>query len=115
LGADLIGLAGAKVIRFTSAVRANDNDLLTDSIDEGHAIVLLSRKGAQFFVSNDITVDKENEAIGEDAVAWTKPKAQLFKASGPTNPEALTNLKEVLRKKIEALKAPKGNKAGQKK
>jgi hypothetical protein len=114
LGADLIGNAGAKVVRFTTAVRATNDDLVNDAIDEGHAIVLLSRKGQQFFVSNDITVDKEQDAIGPDAVAWTKSTAPLHKATGSTNPEALANLKESLRKKIDALKAQKGGKAGKK-
>jgi hypothetical protein len=96
-------------------VRATNDDLVNDAIDEGHAIVLLSRKGEKFIVSNDIIVDKEDDAIGEEAVAWTKKTAPLHKATGPTNPEALANLKDSLAKKIEAIKAGKGNKAGQKK
>lgn len=109
LGADLLQLAGATLIAFVSAVRATDDDILNDTIDSGHAIAHLKRKGQDFFVSNDLIVLKEEDAIGPDAVAWGNSKAPLTKASGPTNAAAQAALERVIGRKKEALEAkPKG-------
>lgn len=109
LGGHLLQLAGATLIKFVSAVRATNDDILNDTIDSGHAITHMKRKGKDFFVSNDLIVFKEDDAIGPDAVAWGNSKAPLTKASGPTNAAALQALKQAIIRKKEALEAkPKG-------
>jgi len=103
LGEHMLALAGARLTKFTSAVRATDDDVLNNTISAGHAIAQMSRNGKQFFVSNYLIVFSENEAIGPDAVAWEKAKAPLFKASGSSNSEALAALEKVLQKKEQEL------------
>jgi uncharacterized protein DUF4157 len=111
LGAHLLSQAGAKVVRFITAVRATDDDLLNNTIDDGHALAQLTRNGEQFFVSNDLVVKKEKDGIGPDAVAWTKKDAPLHKASGSTNAAALAALIDQLAKKRQALEQKSKGKA----
>ena len=99
LGAFLISKAGGKVVSFTSAVRATDDDILSDTISDGHAITHMVRAGKHFFVSNDLIVDREEDAIGPGAVAWHEPNAPLHKASGATNGAGLSALKKVIIRK----------------
>ena len=110
LGADLFTKAGGKVDRFINAVRATDDDVKNNRIDEGHALAQITRTGQTFFVSNDLTVDTEKGGIGPDAVAWDKKDAPLFKAAGSTQPASLAALIAALKKKMDALNAPKGGK-----
>jgi hypothetical protein len=96
LGAHLFTQAGGKVKRFISAVRATDAQIRSDTIAAGHALAEISRGGKTFFVSNDLIFDKEDKALD---VAWENENAPMFKASGPTNAEALQALREKLKKK----------------
>ena len=112
LGAHLLEKAGAKVVRFTTAVLATDDDIVNDTIADGHAIVLLSRNKEEFVVSNDSTYGTEKEAFNS---VWPTRKATEFhQATGKTNPDALKNLRDSLGKKSEAIKASRA-KAGKKK
>lgn len=97
LGADLFKLAGGSVTRFISAVRATDEQIRRNEIDEGHALAEISRNGKTFFVSNQYTFDKEKDAMD---VAWAHPNAPMTKATGNTNNGALDALKEKLKKKM---------------
>jgi hypothetical protein len=107
LGAHMLALAGAKLTKFISAVRATDDDILNNTISEGHAVAELSRQGTPFFVSNHLIVFSEKDAIGPNAVAWTKPQDPLFKASGSSNAAALDALKKVIQKKEQELEKSK--------
>jgi hypothetical protein len=81
LGAHLLKLAGAKLKTFIVAVRATEDDLANNTIDSGHAIAGMSRKGEDFFVSNDSIVSTKDDGIGPNAVAWRKSTADLIEAS----------------------------------
>ena len=100
LGAHLLTLAGGKVDKFITAVRATDEHIRTDSIDSGHAVAVINRGGKKLFVSNDSIFDTEKEAFD---VAWGNPAAPMHKASGPTNNASLEALKKDLAKKMEQL------------
>lgn len=84
LGAHLLVQAGASLKEFVVAVRATDEDIAGNKIDEGHALAHLTRQGKHFWVSNHLIVMSENDGIGPDAVAWEKKDAPLHKRSGPT-------------------------------
>ncbi len=103
VGAHLLVQAGAKLNRFINAVRATDEDIRNNRIDEGHTIAILKRKGETFIVSNDLIVGKIKEGIGPDAVAWAKRNAPLYTGSGATNAASLKALKKVLMKKANSL------------
>ena len=100
LGAHLLKLAGGKVTKFITAVRATDDDIRNNRIDSGHAVAVISRGGKKLFVSNDSIFDTEKEAFD---VAWGNPSAPMHKASGPTNAASLAALKAQLAKKMEKL------------
>jgi hypothetical protein len=100
LGSHLLKFAGATLKNFIVAVRANDDDILNDRIDAGHALAVMTRNGKQFFISNHLIVFKEDDGIGEDAVAWEHSKATLRKQSGATIPgtnRALGNQLDTIR------------------
>ena len=84
LGAHLLVQAGASLREFVVAVRATNDDIASDKIDEGHALAHLTRGGKHFWVSNHLIVMSENDGIGPNAVAWTKKNAPLLKQSGAT-------------------------------
>lgn len=96
LGAHLLGKAGAVLKEFVVAVRATDQDIATDRIDEGHALAHVVRDGKNAWVSNGLIVSSEAGGIGPDAVAWEKSKAPLRTATGPTINEANQRLAELL-------------------
>ncbi len=100
LGAQLLTLAGGKVTRFISAVRATNEHIRNDTIDSGHAVAEISRGGKKLFVSSDSIFDTEKEAFN---VAWGNPAAPKHEASGPTNNASLEALKQKLAKKMEQL------------
>jgi uncharacterized protein DUF4157 len=97
LGADLFTLAGGRVTTFISAVRATNEQIRSNTIDEGHALAQISRQGKTFFVSNYLTFDKEKDAMD---VAWAHPNAPMIRATGPTNNAALEALREQLRRRM---------------
>jgi hypothetical protein len=97
LGARLLTLAGGNVTRFISAVRATDENIRANKIDDGHAIAEVTRGGKTFFVSNDSIFDTEERALD---VAWANPDAPLIQATGSTNAAALAALKALLAKKM---------------
>ena len=84
LGSVLLARAGARLKNFIVAVRATDDDVASDRIDEGHALAAMSRAGKDFFVSNHLIVNTKNDGIGPNAVAWDKSNAPLHEASGAT-------------------------------
>lgn len=100
LGAHLLTLAGGKVDKFITAVRATNEHIRTDTIDSGHAVAVINRGGKKLFVSNDSIFDTEKEAFD---VAWGNPAAPMHQASGPTNNASLEALKKKLAKKMEQL------------
>jgi hypothetical protein len=84
LGAHLLVQAGASLREFVVAVRATNDDIDGNKIDEGHALAHLTRQGKHFWVSNHLVVMSENDGIGPNAVAWNKKDAPLHKRSGAT-------------------------------
>ena len=86
LGSHLLKLSGAKLVTFIVAVRATDADLLSGHIDAGHAVAKMTREGATFFVSNDSIVKTEDDAIGEDAVAWSEQQGTAVRRIGQHHP-----------------------------
>lgn len=96
LGAHLLRKAGATLKEFVVAVRATDEDITSDKIDEGHALAHISRDGKDGWVSNDSIVSSEEGGIGPNAVAWVKSKAPLHKATGSTIIGANERLRSML-------------------
>jgi len=88
LGADLLAAAGGKVTGFIVAVRASAEQLHSHQLDDGHAVAVISRKGETLFVSNDLIVRDQNQAIGPDAVAWKHKNFPLLTTRGKTWQEA---------------------------
>jgi hypothetical protein len=107
LGSHLLGLTGAKLITFIVAIRATDDNLLSGNIDAGHAVAKMNRGGKVFFVSNDSIVFTEDDAIGEDAVAWRNSKAPRFDGSAKTIPAATDAAWKKIEKKTDDLRNPK--------
>jgi hypothetical protein len=100
LGSHLLKFAGAKLDSFIVAVRADDDDIVNDRVDAGHALAKMTLKSQTFFISNHLIVFKEDDGIGENAVAWEKSKAKLRKTSGGTIPgtnRALGNILDRIR------------------
>jgi len=89
MGAALMHLAGATSISFTVAVRATDEQIKNNAIDEGHAIVKVTRNAGTFFISNDSTFDTEKEAMD---VMWDHPDFPLHKASAVVYNDAVRAL-----------------------
>lgn len=96
LGSHLLTFAGARLKTFIVAVRATDEDVVSNRIDAGHALAAMNRAGKDFFVSNHLIVNTKNDGIGPDAVAWEKSKAPLHEASGTTIPGANAALRDRL-------------------
>ena len=70
------------------AIRASNEQLRTGRLDDGHAVAVITRKGARRFVSNDLIVNNENDAIGPDAVAWDHRDHPLITGRGRTVQQA---------------------------
>jgi hypothetical protein len=104
LGSHLLTRAGATFKEFIVAVRATDADIVGNKIDEGHALAHMKRKGKDFFVSNHLIVDTEDEGIGSDAVAWDKKDAPLHKTAGATIPGTNSALEAQLGKLAEKIR-----------
>lgn len=98
LGAHLLTLAGGKVSKFITGVRATDDDIRNDRIAVGHAIVVITRKGKTLVVSNDSIYDSETKAF--ESVWGTAKTPPRYEASGPTNNAALDALRAQLAKKM---------------
>lgn len=73
---------------FIVAVRASAEQLHSHQLDDGHAVAVISRKGETLFVSNDLIVRDQNQAIGPDAVAWKHKNFPLLTTRGKTWQEA---------------------------
>jgi hypothetical protein len=96
VGATLLQEAGARLVHFTLAVRATDEQIRNNKIDAGHAIAVMRRKGANLIVSNDSIVGNVNDAIGPEAVAWQNAQAPLHRANGQTLAIAKRALERIL-------------------
>jgi hypothetical protein len=96
LGAALLTAAGAKTQEFIVAVRASEEQLRDNRLDDGHAVAVLKRRGETLIVSNDLVVHNPNDAIGPDAVRWEHKNFRLITAKGRTWQEA----NEALGKKL---------------
>jgi hypothetical protein len=112
LGSHLLKLAGATFDRFILAVRATDEDLVTNRVDSGHALAAMKRNGTGFFVSNNLIVFTKNDGIGPDAVAWGNSKAPLREAAGATIPGTNTRLANDLAARIRALQRTRSQPEG---
>jgi hypothetical protein len=95
MGAALMNRAGASNIVFTIAVRASNEQIKNDTLDDGHAIAKVTRQSKVFFVSNYLTNDTEAEAMD---VAWEHPDLPLHKATASDYNTATKKLAEELAK-----------------
>jgi hypothetical protein len=98
LGANLLAAAGAIRQEFIVAIRASPQQLRTRQLDDGHAVAVMTRRGATLDVSNDLVVRNVNDAIGPDAVAWTHKEFLLITARGNTVQQATAALVRELAK-----------------
>lgn len=104
LGARLFELAGGRVESFIVGVRASDEQLLAgDTLDDVHALAQIRRKGRRFFVSNDSIVDSEQDGIGPNAVAWTRPDNPIFLGRGNSIAAAVTSVQQRMSQRIRQL------------
>ena len=112
LGAHLFAQAGGKLKEFIIGARVSDDDLLNaKEYSDVHALASISREGATFFVSNDTTVNSEDEGIGPNAVEWHNKDNPIFLERGKTIAEAVQNLEARLqreRQKKQKTQKPKG-------
>lgn len=104
LGARLLELAGGRVERFILGVRASDAQLRAgNTLDDAHALAQIKRKGARFFVSNDSVVSREQDGIGPNAVAWTRPDNPIYIGRGNTLAAAVRSVQQRLSQRIRQL------------
>jgi hypothetical protein len=103
LGAALLGVAGANTQEFIVAFRASPEQLRTGQLGEGHAVAVITRNGATLFVSNDLVVHNENDAIGPDAVAWDHKEFPVIKGRGRTMQAAIAALQAELARRRSQL------------
>ncbi|PWB55636.1 MAG: hypothetical protein C3F18_05515 [Nitrosomonadales bacterium] len=104
LGARLFELAGGRVERFIIGVRASDQQLQAgNTLDDAHALAQISRNGRRFFVSNDSVVDSEQEGIGPNAVAWTRPDNPIYIGRGNSVAAALRSVQQRMSQRIRQL------------
>ena len=89
MGAALAARAGGTKITFTLAVRASQEQIQADELDDAHAIARVTRQSGTFFISNHLTTDTEAEAMD---VNWAHPTNPLHIATGNSYNEALTTL-----------------------
>jgi hypothetical protein len=104
LGARLLELAGGRVERFIIGVRASDAQLRAgNTLDDAHALAQIRRKGERFFVSNDSVVGREQDGIGPNAVAWTRPDNPIYTGRGNTLAAAVRSAQQRLSQRIRQL------------
>ncbi|MFA5241068.1 MAG: DUF4157 domain-containing protein [Sulfuricella sp.] len=104
LGARLLELAGGRVERFIIGVRASDQQLRAgNTLDDAHALAQIRRKGERFFVSNDSVVNREQDGIGPNAVAWTRPDNPIYTGRGNTLAAAVRSAQQRLSQRIRQL------------
>lgn len=95
MGAALMKRAGATKLEFTIAVRASVEQIQNNTIDDGHAIVKVTRQSGTFFISNDSTENTEAEAMN---VAWDNPALPMHKATASNYNDAVRKLEKQLAK-----------------
>lgn len=104
LGARLFELAGGRVERFILGVRASDEQLRAgNTLDDAHALAQIRRNGERFFVSNDSVVSREQDGIGPNAVAWTRPNNPIYIGRGNTLAVAVQSAQQRLDQRIRQL------------
>jgi hypothetical protein len=104
LGARLFELAGGRVERFILGVRASDQQLRAgNTLDDAHALAQIRRNGERFFVSNAAVVSREQDGIGPNAVAWTRPDNPIYTGRGNSLAAAVGNAQQRLSQRIRQL------------
>jgi hypothetical protein len=104
LGARLMELAGGRVERFIVGVRASDPQLRAgNTLDDAHALAQVRRGGQRFFISNDSVVDREQDGIGPNAVAWTRPDNPIYTGYGNSIAAAAGSAQQRMRRRIRQL------------
>ena len=88
LGSHLLSLAGAKLITFIVIFHATDENLRSNTFNDGHAVAKMNRGGKVFFVSNDSIAFSDDAAFGREAVLWHNKDAPVFTGSATTIPAA---------------------------
>lgn len=66
-------------------------------------MAVMTRKGASFFVSNDLIVRTLDDAIGPNAVAWTHKDFPLIPGEGKTVQQATAATISEMQRRIHAL------------
>lgn len=106
LGARLFELAGGRIEDFIVGVRASDAQLQNDmELDDAHALAQIRRRGQRFYVSNHLTVEREQDGIGPDAVAWSRPDNPIYIGRGASNAAAVRSATQRLQQRIRQLEA----------
>ena len=101
MGAEALARAGATLDGFSVGIRASDDMVRDDKLDEqGHAIARMTR-GAPFCVSNQFIEKTKNALVGKGAIQWGNQANPQFVGDGPTMDAAVDKMLE----KVAARKA----------